>query len=51
MADFVLFRCGVLGASTCARPRFTEPPVRFAHSVVVLGRLISSEIKKTRLKA
>jgi hypothetical protein len=22
----LLLRCGVLGASTCARPRYTEPP-------------------------
>jgi hypothetical protein len=32
IAPFGLFRCGVLGASTCARPRSTEPSVRFAHS-------------------
>ena len=28
IADSVLFRSGVLGASTCARPHFTEPTLR-----------------------
>ena len=27
-----LFRCGVLEASFCARPRSTNLPVRYAHS-------------------
>jgi hypothetical protein len=36
LADFVLLHSGELGASTCARPHFATPPVRFAHSSWVL---------------
>ncbi len=25
IADSLLFRCGVLGVNSCARPRYTEP--------------------------
>ena len=31
IADFVLFHSAVLGASSCARLRYTEPVVRVAH--------------------
>ena len=41
LAGFTLLFWGVLGASTCARPRSTNRPVRYAHSspVLVLSKL------------
>lgn len=30
-----LFRCGMLGASSCACPRFTEPALRFQISAEI----------------
>lgn len=46
-----LLRCGVLGASTCARPRYTEPPNTQLSCFILRFQSLSSGKQKDRTKA
>jgi hypothetical protein len=46
MAGYALLCCGVLGASTCARPRFAEPATTPGCAVLSLNPIRSQNKKK-----